>query len=158
MRRAEDRQRDVLAAGCKPQNALLCFHMCVVPSPDYPHVQTVTGLGVGPSLCANEPGGTCSFPSSVPPPAFPTFHPVRRIGALFFLPPAAPRKLAEGIDDGAVVTTLVGSLRVAAPARCDFASDTKHPHFRSRSTSCFRPLSMLLREIPIFYSLLEYLP
>jgi hypothetical protein len=30
----------------------------------------------------------------------------------------------------------------------DLASDTKHPHFRSRSTSCFRPLSVLLREIP----------
>ena len=51
------------------------------------------------SLCANE----SETRAHILLPFFPTSHdhPVRRIGALFFLPHATPTNFAKGIDDGA---------------------------------------------------------
>jgi hypothetical protein len=79
------------------------------------------------SLSTNGPGGTCPIPFSlVPPPPLPPLHPVHRTGALFFLPPTAPRKLAFQIDDVTLrAQRLSTRSRVFPPTRRNLASDTK---------------------------------
>jgi hypothetical protein len=90
---------------------------------------------------ARRPGGTCPIPRAAT--SCPPLHPVHRTGALFFLPPAAPRILAFRIDDEALrarhLSTRAGWSRppVATSPR------TQKPHFRSSSTSCSCPFSML---------------
>jgi hypothetical protein len=89
------------------------------------------------SLCAN--GSFSSLPCRHCPP-----QPVQRTSPPVFSPPATPRK-SPNLDDEAYeapysVTPLIGTLREVPTARRDLASETA-PHFRSRSTPCFRPFS-----------------
>jgi len=60
----------------------------------------------------------------------------------YFYPPAAPKNFIKRLMMRPSRPTRVNSLREDPPTRRDLASDTLPPHFRSRSTSCFSPLSV----------------
>ncbi len=60
----------------------------------------------------------------------------------YFYPPAAPKNFIKRSMMRPSRPTRVNSLREGPPTRRDLASDTLPPHFRSRSTSCFSPLSV----------------
>ena len=89
-----------------------------------------TSISVEHSLCANEPGGTCSSFSTV---SFLLLHPIHTIGALSFSRPSAPRNSQFGSTMRPCFEPSAHQLAPGGPpARRDFASDTKPPSFFDR--------------------------
>ena len=90
-----------------------------------------TSVGVECILRANGRGGTCPSLSFVPPPVLPSPSDSKN-RCLFFLPPAAPKNSQFGSTMRPLITTLISSPRVALPACCNFASDSKSPSSSDR--------------------------
>jgi hypothetical protein len=91
-----------------------------------------TRVGVERSLCASEPGGTCSSLSLVPSPVLP-LHSVLRTAAPFFSPARRTQKFAK--QDRQMVpscSTLISSLRVGSRPPVATSPRTPNPPFFDR--------------------------